>query len=777
MSNSEFEGQIFEFTMTPLKEIFYSANVNSYFGIYAFQTDTKLPETDELCINDFDNKTINVYTSTIKGKTPKLSEGTNYNVKAKLVKNTKAKNGYSEWQYEIVNGDIQIKKPTTIENSKAFLTTILTNKQVESLLNIYPDIVNILINDCNFIPDFNKLKGIKEASFEKIKNKIFETYHMSDILILLQPLGISFNMIKKLFENENNIEILKDKINNYPYEFTNLDGIGFKKVDEFALKINPNLIKSEQRAIACTKYILEDIAENEGHTWTYFNSFIDKIKSLIPECGHEFISFYNKEKELMLQGENKFLFIDDKENRIGLLKYYNYEKHIYNKIKQISNSENIYSDINIEEGIKITNKKNGFDLTEEQIDIVDKVKNNNFVILTASAGCGKTTSIKAIIETFSKYNISICALSARAARRSREVTGLSNCYTIHKLLEYNPSTGMFEKNENNNLKEDIVILEEMSMVNIQLFMYLLDAIKPNAKFIMVGDISQLPPIGAGAIAQDLLLSKIFTTVKLTKIQRQGQNSGIAIDANKIREGETPLSTEEISPKSIVHGINKDMFYSLKLNSEHINIKVFETFKYLINNKNINPNDITIITPMKTNGENCTKKFNILIQDYLHENENKKIIYGDKEFRLGDRVIQKVNNYEKNIVNGEIGYIIKINEIKDSKNEEENYDLIVEFPDIDNNKIIKFKKSELSDMDLAYACTVHSMQGGECPYVIVVMDNSHYIMLDTTLFYTAVTRAKNECYVIATPDAFSRAITNNKIKYRLTHLSYFINKNY
>lgn len=765
------ENATYKFTLNPLRQIYYSDIGKTEYGVFIFETDTELPEAEKHSLSYNNDESNYKYISTITGRLPRLSNGTFYNVEAKLVFNSK----FKKWQYEIVAGSLSVNRPTSIEDSKKFLQTILSSNQSSVLLEHYPNIVEELIANKDFKPDFTKLKGIKEATFEKIKNKIFETYHMSDLLTMLAPLGVSFNMIKKLFADENDIEILKQKINETPYEFSKLQGIGFKKVDDFALKIKPELINSEQRAIACTQYLLEDIAENEGHTWIYFDNLKDQIRQLIPECAEGFKSFYIREKEASRDNKNLFLFVDEKENRVGLMKYFKIEKHIWKLLNNINEAPNIYNEVNIDKGIKLTNEENGFELTKEQEELVYAVKNNNFIILNGKAGTGKTSATKAVIKTFSKYNMAICALSARASIRSKEVTGLEKCSTIHRLLEYNPKMGGFQRNKDCRLSEDIIILDEMSMLNVGLFLSLLQAIKPSAKLIIIGDTAQLPPIGAGAFAFDLLDSN-FKSIQLTKLQRQALDSGIAIDANQIREGISPLIADEISPKPIAHGINKDMFYSLRFSSEDLNDKVISTFKYLINDKNINPKDIMIITPMKTRGDNSTQPINKSIQDILLPSEEQRITYGEKEFRLGDKIIQKLNNYDKNIFNGEVGYIINIcpnSRITDVDGNEVFYDFQAEFPDDNGTKIIHFSKSEMANIELAYALTIHSAQGGQSPYVIVIIDKSHYVMLDATLLYTGITRAKKQCYCIANPDAFAKSISNNKVKFRLTHLKRFI----
>lgn len=743
------------FTVTPTFVRYSKDN----FGIYEFYTEQpniphlsqRTKDNDLWDILD-DSKNKIVYTGIMLGTSQTIELNLPYKLTADLEYNEK----YKSYQYKIIN--ISPNKPKSAVEHKRFLYTILTERQTNTLLEIYPDIVDDIIKNPDFEPDYNSLTGIKQATFSKIRQKILDTYVISDLLILLQPLGVTHKMILKLLDGEENSYLLKQKLYENPYQLTSLHGIGFHSIDKFAIKLKPELLKSKQRVAACIKYILKDIGNSEGHSWIKIEKLTQFVKKLVPECKDVYKDIINICRQEIKESKPSFLYADDE--RVGLYSNYYAEMSIAKKLWNLQNADNLYTDVDYEKAIKDTNLQNGFELTDEQCEAVKSVLNNNVTIITGSAGAGKTSIIKAIINMYAHYDVALTALSAKAARRMTEVTGAS-ATTIHRLLQCDAKG--FVKNSENPLHQKLIIIDEASMINSSLFLALLDAVSLNSKVVIVFDFAQLSPIGVGNVAADLLKSKL-PIFRFTKIHRQAEKSGILVDANKIRIGETPIQEFEETIKS---GELQDMIYYFReqpVNNatyEQLNDLTLKTYKELLD-KGINTDDISVIVPRKKNVMNSVNFLNKKMQDIVIPQKVSYIEAGDKRFKLGAKIIQKVNDYEKDVVNGEIGYIIEI--VKPSK--ENKYDFVVDYGD---GKIIKYKRSELEQIDLAYSLTAHSAQGSQYPYVIVVMDMSHFILLSKELFYTAVTRASKECYLIAEPKAFIHALANSKGEERQTFL--------
>lgn len=729
----------FKFKAIPVFEKYYSEETN--WGCYNFTTQDPLPHLRAGV--DMQDNVINI--GILAGKMQKLHLGTEYEITAVIEYSQK----YRNHQYRPIV--ISAIRPKTIEDQKKFLESILTPNQAKTLIEAYPNIVNDVINGkCDI--DLNKTKGIKEYTWNLIKNKIIDNYVISDILIMLQPLGVTYTMIKKLLNNEPNPELLKQKLNDNPYILTEIHGLGFKRVDDLALKLKPDIRISNKRVYAFIKYYLEDIGESLGHTWIDLETLESAVRDNIPECEELFEEIIEIEKNT-----KALLFIE--ENKVGL-KYYRFiEEEIFRKLQEINSIKKEWN-INIENGIKEAESEQGFQFINEQINIINNAINDNVVLISGKAGVGKTTISRALLKIYKNYRIGCCALSAKAAQRITEATGFS-ASTIHRLLGAK-GLNEFEFNKDNPLFFDVILVDECSMINARLFYDLLQAIRPGTKVILCGDDKQLPPIGYGNIFSNLLEKKdIFNINQLTKVLRQAEKSGILMDANKIREGINPIEKPELK---IINGELKDMYYMFRNDRDSLNKIAINTFLKTIENDNLD--DTIIITPRKKDCVNSTREINIQIQDALIDDNQPCLKFGDIKFKLGAKVIQRVNDYEKNIFNGEIGYINSI--YKANENDKDYNMFTVKYP----NKIVEYSKSELDQIDLAYALTVHVSQGSGYNTVIVIVDNTHYTLLDSCLLYTAITRAKKRCLLLAEPSAYKRCIDNNKSIERQTWLKYF-----
>ncbi len=718
--------ETYNFSMCPVSERYYDEN--SCWGVYEFKTTNDIPY---LKTNGNGEKR-----GVLAGNTQRLAIGTDYNAQARPEFNYKFKS------YNYIPTFVTPIKPKTEEEQAAFLKTQVTPLQAENILKEYPNIIEDVINGAEI--DFSRIKGVGEATWDKIKAKIEENYVMADILSLLQPLGVTNNVIAKLRAYESNPVLLKEKLYKNPYILTNVSGFGFKKTDDLAVKLNPEIKVSEYRVSAFVNWFLMNIGEETGDTWVYRIVLDNAVRDNINECYELYENYLSKQAV----SEQKIIIRGDK---VGLKWIYKSELKVLDMIKKLNEAK---SDIipDIERGILSAEKAQGFLYTDEQKEAIKKCCETNVVFITGQAGTGKSTILRGLVNIYGKYNIGCCALSAKAAQRIIEATG-HGAGTIHRLLGY--KFDGFEYNENNKLIYDVVVLDEASMVNVEIFKALLSAVAEGSKVIICGDDEQLPPIGSGNIFHDLLRMKQFNCCKLTKILRQAERSGIISDSRKIRQNEFPV---KYSPSRIITGDLQDMTYIFKDNRSKMRDLAIKL--YLKTVKECGLDDTIIITPCKQNRENSTKEINRIIQNELIPDAAGKVISGDKEFRTGAKVIQRVNNYDKGIFNGEIGYITNI-ERRYGKNF-----VTVKF---NGDKEVELVQKDLSSLELAYALTVHVTQGSGYDNVIVIIDNTHYKLLDSCLLYTAVTRAKKKCLLIAEPSAFKRCI-NEKASVRKTWLS-------
>lgn len=705
----------YEFKIKPMSEVFY--NDDSLYGIYKFSTKQDIPYLEKIPFGD------DVGIGTMIGKMQRLTIGLNYECTAIESYNNK----YKKWQYEVV--DIKADKPNTIEDKISFLKCIVTDKQADTLISAYPNIIEMILNEEEV--NVSKLKGIGDKTFEKIKEKVVENYILSDIIVMLKPYGVSNSIIKKIFAKEKNAVILKQKLKKNPYILTEVKGLGFKKVDSVAIKLNPELINSKERMIAFIGYYLTEIGNKSGHSRIPLDELIKALKENVFECFGLFNEFLEDEidKPLVLHIEDGY---------VGLLKYYTREKSILRKLKELDDNVS-FSRLNQEEincAFEEFKKDRGYDLSKEQKEIVYALNENNVVLLTGKAGAGKSSAIDVVLKAFKNRTISLTALSAKAVRRIVETTGVEDAKTIHRLLGFEGKN--FKHNENEPLNADIFIVDEASMINSSLFLSLLRAIPTGSKLLIVFDDGQLPPIGVGNIATDLLNSK-FKHIALNKVFRQAMDSGILSDANSIRDGINPINSPA---SSMVRGVLKDMYYIFESDKEEIFNKAINYFMRSI--QTLSLDDVVICVPRKENCTNSALTFNNRIQDLLLGNEKMKIQKGDKVFKLGTKLIQKTNNYERGVVNGEIGFLIKI--VGDMFH--------VEF---DNEKVIEYNVKEMDELELAYALTTHSMQGSQCNTVIIPLDMNSYTLLSRELIYTAITRASKRCLVISQPKSFNMGI--------------------
>lgn len=729
------DDNIYEFKIVVTYEKYYSDDTT--WGSYIAYTEDDIPFYTNGEANKFDNSGEKKKFCNIVGKMQQLSIGGEYQIKAKYEYNKQYGHQYKPLSiYALV--------PQTKEMQLLFLKTIIPEWMAENLINEYPNLVNDVANGTLKEIDYSKIKGVREITWNKVKEKIINNYLISDILMLLKPLGVTYTMIKKLLSDEPNPVLLKREIEKNPWVLTRVDNLGFKRVDDLALKLKPELIDSTQRLVAFIQYYFKDLGESKGHTWCSEKILRAAISNNIYECCN---------KVDWLLENNDFLHIDN--GRIGLKYYYDIEMQIYHLIlnkSQIETTINI-SDEAIDKAIKHAEEEQGFDYVVEQLDTIHKSLHRTVSLITGKAGTGKTSIMRAIVKAYmeNNYMMTASALSAMAAQRITEATEFP-AMTIHRTLGCQ-GLNDFTYNKDNHLITDVAFLDEGSMVNASLFLHWLEAIGDNTRIIISGDYKQLPPIGFGNVFSDLIEMFDESVVsKLVKPMRQAEKSGILVDANKIRENINPIS-EKLQPR-IIHGELQDMYYMFRTNRQSLFNIAIKTFIKSVESDGID--NVVIAVPRRKDCLNSTNEINKVIQNELLGDVLESIEGFDTTFKLGAKVMQTVNDYDKNVFNGEIGYVTKISERYDGKKKEEYCE--VTYTDIfGKDKIIEYTKKELTALDLAYAMTVHKLQGAGRKTVIGIIDNTHHQLLDNCMLYTLLTRAKKRCLLLAEPEAFLQCI--------------------
>ena len=392
----------------------------------------------------------------------------------------------------------------------------------------------------------------------------------------------------------------------------------------------------------------------------------------------------------------------------------------------------------------------GFQPTDEQIACVNQALNQNTSIITGGPGVGKTTLVKTIIQSmlYSGYRVSLCAPTGRAAKRLQESTR-HEAKTIHRLLDYDPISGHFKKDLSNPLSTDCLIVDESSMIDIKLFLGLIQAVHPNTKLILVGDIDQLPSIGPGAVLKDLIETFPMYVIRLTQIFRQSENSLIITNSHRVNNNKLPIQKDD-ADFYIIENDDPNMLQRQLI--KVVSDRIPKRFK-------LDPiKDIQVLTPMKK-GVLGSQMINQTLAEILNPNPVQQILFQQHRFAVGDKIIVQRNNYEKEIFNGDIGYITYIND--------SNVGINIE------SKPIDLKREELEDILPAYAITIHKSQGSEYPAVVIPLAMQHYMMLNKNLLYTAMTRGKELVVLLCQKKALVMSVKNTKDLTRQTNLVYFL----
>ena len=595
----------------------------------------------------------------------------------------------------------------------------------------------------------SEVEGIGSKRISMIKKTWDEQKEIKEIMIFLQGHGVSASYSAKIYKQYGNQSIAVVREN--PYRLAHdLYGTGFITADKIAqnLGIDRN---SLIRAKAGLIYVLNQLTE-EGHVYYPESQLIHKAKEILhvdEEIVIQAVRELSKEKEIFLED----LSAEGNLRATYLPLFYTAETGVAQGLVNLKESPSKIRPIHPERAIEWVQQKLDIELARGQEEAVLLAANTKVLVITGGPGTGKTTIITAILRIFQqlKLRILLAAPTGRAAKRMNEATGWE-AKTIHRLLEYSPHKGGFRKDQDDPLEADVVIIDEASMVDTLLMYHLLKAIPPHAHLILVGDVDQLPSVGPGNVLKDIIKSGKFTVVMLTEIFRQARESMIVVNAHRVNQGQLPFL------KEVGEAGEADFQFIQEEDPE----KILQVILNLCTEKIPGPftyhplREIQVLTPMHKGTIGVTN-LNIELQKKLNPGPS-GITRGTWNFRRGDKVMQIVNNYDKDVFNGDIGWISRI--------DPEEREVVIDF----DGRAVPYDYSDLDEVVLAYAVSVHKSQGSEYPVVILPVVTQHYLLLQRNLIYTGITRAKKRMVLIGTKKAVAMAIGNNKPQRRYTFLS-------
>lgn len=732
------------------------------FRIFALDVDSK--KYPDIKKNKYNNVTI-------LGELHELTVGVTYEISAV---EQLGKYGMS---YKVLN--IKRDVPTTEEDMYLFLSEILTPNQAKVLYENYPDIVQRVKENRLDDIDFNKLKGIKEYTFGVIKRKIIENFCLADLVVEFQGF-LNLSMIKKIYAKYTSIEKLKEKLAQDPYKcLCGLAGVGFKTADgilldmEKASKANiekgkkpiiefkSDLRTSPERCLSCLLYMLEE-NENNGHTKMNLADLRAEMMKLVPACANHFVTAVKADE----------IHYNKDTMDVALSRTYNLEHKIAQTILYVLHTKKDEWDCDIEKYRTV----NGSTLSDEQMGAVANVCKYPISILNGAGGTGKSFSTQAVINMLKDHHKTFRLFSptGKAAKVLADYTK-ENATTIHRGLGYTPMGWGY--NQEHKIMCDIVIIDEFSMVDIQLFKRVIDAVDFNTtKLLLIGDNAQLPSVSCGNLLHDFMETKLIPTTTLTKVFRYGEG-GLMKVATDVRFCE-PYLTSSMKSKMTTFGDNKDYTF-VDLPSEVIPQNVVGLYKKLLE-KGYSIDDIQVLTA-KNVGDCGTVVLNNMIQKVANPNYGSEVFMkvGDTTYFEGDLVIQKVNNYkaeldlqhlsewEKDmysasedvptafIANGETGIVREIYK---------SY-CIIEFDGV----FVKYYRADMQMISLGYSITIHKSQGSSIKIVILCTPQSHIYMLNSNLLYVGLTRMKERCYHLGALNSINQAVKKKANLTRHTHM--------
>ena len=591
-----------------------------------------------------------------------------------------------------------------------------------------------------------ELDGIGPKRRKRIKEAWGEQKVIRNIMVFLHSHGVSTSRAVRIFKTygEDAIEMVRSD----PYRLAkDIHGIGFKTADQIAQKIGIP-VDSLIRACAGLSHVLVEATGN-GHCALPLDLLKDEARKLllvddkiVTEALERTVASNDLVKETI-----------DGEELIFLPHLKRAEEIIAGRIKRLAGSPSAFPAIDFEKAVLWCQQKTGKELAPSQRDALKLALSSRVLVITGGPGVGKTTLVNTILLILraKKVRCLLCAPTGRAAKRLSEATGVE-AKTIHRLLEVQPATGRFGRNEANPLDCDSLTVDEVSMTDVVLMANVLRALPSNASLLLVGDIDQLPSVGPGMVLRHLIESKVVPVVRLTEVFRQAAHSRIITNAHRINQGRLP----EIPSK----GIASDFFFIEREEPDQIAATLAEMVKTRIPSKfRLNPiRDIQVLCPMNR-GSLGVRELNVRLQNEMNpaRTDEPFVERFGWQFRPGDKVIQTENDYDKDVFNGDIGQVVKIDPVE--------HEVTIRF---DQRELV-YDFGELDEVSLAYAITIHKSQGSEFPAVVIPLAMQHYMLLQRNLVYTGITRGKKLVVLIGQRKALAMAVKNDRTENRFSGL--------
>lgn len=658
--------------------------------------------------------------------------------------------GYGTWMNDKKHGlqfkasQLQVIQPTSIEGIEKYLGSGMVKgigpHFAKKLVKAFGETVfDVIEHQPERLLD---LEGIGEKRKEQVTEAWAEQKSIRKIMVFLQSHGVGTARAVRIYKVYGDAAIKRVQEN--PYRLAlDIQGIGFKTADALAMQLG--IAKESQlRAEAGVRHVLQKLCEH-GHCATSHEHLIAESVSLLD------ISEPIIREALQKQIEENNLIHEEIDHVACVfpISLYQSESGVAKHLHRLKMHALPWGEVNYKKLIPWVEKKTGLMLSNSQKEAIVTVLQNKLSIITGGPGVGKTTIVHSILNILHSKMMSVmlCAPTGRAAKRLSETTNIT-AKTIHRLLEFDSKKVAFRHNQDHPLTCDVLIVDECSMIDVVLMYHLLKAVPDHAALIFVGDVDQLPSVGPGAVLSDMIRSNAITTVQLTEIFRQAAHSKIILNAHRINQGYMPLANEK----------NSDFFTIYVDTPEEIHDQLISLVtKRLPAHYQCHPvTEIQVLTPMNRGGLG-TAALNVALQKHLNGQAEPTIIRFGTTFAPGDKVIQLVNNYDKEIFNGDIGFITQIN-LEDAI-------LKIMF----DQRVLEYEFSELDEIGLAYAISIHKSQGSEFPIIVMPVSTQHYALLEKNLLYTGVTRGRQLVVLVAQKKAVGMAIHNKEAAHRLTNL--------
>ncbi|GCE24704.1 ATP-dependent RecD-like DNA helicase [Dictyobacter alpinus] len=629
-----------------------------------------------------------------------------------------------------------------------------------------------------------EVKGISRKDCERIEKAWLEQEDIKELHLFLQSHEVSMSVATRIYKEygRESIRVVREN----PYQLAEqVSGIGFRTADDIAVKLGlPQ--DSLARLATGLKYVLTQAANDDGHCFLPESDLIRRASHILQvpvETLQEAMVHLRTEQDIFVEPPSKAFELPPTEKKLPVVAEDMDEDEVEHATASDEFDARIYFGPfwyaengsmrllrilrNAPSCLPPTSQKQWdivfarlkqqrqMELTERQREAVQVGYNQKVSILTGGPGTGKSTSLRALLMLLRtrKIDVALAAPTGRAAKRLTEATGVQ-AKTLHRLLEYAPHDNSYQRNEENPLPFQFVIVDEFSMVDILLFYHLLKALPRTSHLLLVGDADQLPSVGPGNVLRDLLRSQAIPAVRLTELFRQAQQSRIIVTAHQINQGIVPNPKIEAS---------SDFFFMKEEDPFRAQQLVIDLVKRRLPAKyHFNPiADIQVLAPMYK-GAVGVKLLNERLQEQLNPSALAQVEWSDRLYRVGDKVMQTRNNYDKGVFNGDVGFIRRI--------DRENMVVKVEFSEEAGPLMVEYEFHELDELVLAYAVTVHKSQGSEYPAIVLPLVREHRMLLQRNLLYTAITRAKRFCVIVGQPSALEYAVHNDRVALRNTGLA-------